>query len=62
MSLGVEQPSEDQDYNIFIAVAPGSYEQLSGESHLEQVNEKFWKVNKPLEMYYSPAPKDELQQ
>ena len=38
---------------IFIATSPGNFAHLNGSMTLDQVNEKYWKVNKPLEMYYS---------
>ncbi|CAH0564295.1 unnamed protein product [Brassicogethes aeneus] len=42
--------------NFCIYVQPGSgqqYVQLNGNQTLGQVNDKYWKVNRPLEMYYS---------
>ncbi|PNF25555.1 E3 ubiquitin-protein ligase RING2-A [Cryptotermes secundus] len=38
---------------IYIAPTPGQLVVLSGNQTLRQVNDKFWKVNKPLEMFYS---------
>lgn len=40
-------------FSIYIAPAPSQLAVLSGNQTLQQVNEKFWKVNKPLEMFYS---------
>ncbi|XP_053680787.1 E3 ubiquitin-protein ligase RING1 [Anopheles nili] len=41
------------NFCIYIAQQPSQLVVLSGNQTLQQVNEKFWKVNKPLEMYYS---------
>ncbi|XP_058467857.1 E3 ubiquitin-protein ligase RING1 [Malaya genurostris] len=41
------------NFCIYIAPQPSQLVVLSGNQALSQVNEKFWKVNKPLEMYYS---------
>ncbi|GLH03682.1 hypothetical protein R5R35_009417 [Gryllus longicercus] len=41
------------NFCIYIAPTPGQLVVLNGNQTLRQVNEKFWKVNKPLEMYYS---------
>jgi E3 ubiquitin-protein ligase RNF1/2 len=42
-----------KDLTIFIAPTPGQMVELSGSMSLTQVNEKYWKVNKPMEMFYS---------
>ncbi|XP_013395499.1 E3 ubiquitin-protein ligase RING2 [Lingula anatina] len=47
------EDSGDKNYTIYISPTPGSHVLLSGALTLEQVNEKYWKVNKPLEMFYS---------
>jgi len=41
------------NFCIYIAPMPGQLVVLSGNQTLRQVNDKFWKVNKPLEMFYS---------
>lgn len=46
-------PRSVAPFTIFIAVTPGQFTPLSGSMTLDQVNEKYWKVNKPLEMYYA---------
>lgn len=51
--LGAEAPTEISPFCIYIAVTPGQFSLLDGNVTLDQVNEKFWKVNKPLEMFYS---------
>ncbi|XP_078686135.1 E3 ubiquitin-protein ligase RING2-like isoform X4 [Branchiostoma floridae x Branchiostoma belcheri] len=48
-SVGTEEPQ----YTIYIAPTPGQFVALTGGMSLEAVNEKHWKVNRPLEMYYS---------
>lgn len=51
--LGAEAPTEISPFSIYIAVTPGQFSLLDGNVTLDQVNEKFWKVNKPLEMFYA---------
>ncbi|XP_063224500.1 E3 ubiquitin-protein ligase RING1 [Bacillus rossius redtenbacheri] len=41
------------NFCMYIAPTPGHLVALSGGQTLQHVNDKFWKVNKPLEMYYS---------
>lgn len=41
------------NFCIYISPSAGQYIQLNGNQTLGQVNDKYWKVNKPLEMYYS---------
>ena len=48
---GSETP-EERKYTIYIATSPGNYSVLNGGQPLESVNERYWKVNKPLEMFY----------
>lgn len=42
-----------KDLTIFIASVPGQLTPLTTSLSLTQVNEKYWKVNKPMEMFYS---------
>jgi E3 ubiquitin-protein ligase RNF1/2 len=42
-----------KDLTIYIASVPGQMTPLGTQISLTQVNEKFWKVNKPMEMFYS---------
>ncbi|ESP04036.1 hypothetical protein LOTGIDRAFT_109899 [Lottia gigantea] len=42
----------DDKYSIYIASSPYNYSVLGGSMTLSQVNERYWKVNKPLEMFY----------
>lgn len=41
------------NFCIYISPSTGQYVQLNGNQTLGQVNDRYWKVNKPLEMYYS---------
>lgn len=41
------------NFCIYISPTAGQYVQLNGNQTLGQVNDKYWKENKPLEMYYS---------
>lgn len=41
------------NFCIYISPTAGHYVQLNGSQTLGHVNEKYWKLNKPLEMYYS---------
>lgn len=41
------------NFCIYISPSAGQYVQLNGNQTLGQVNDKYWKENKPLEMYYS---------
>ena len=41
------------NFCIYIAPTPNQLVVLSGSQTLCQVNEKYWQVNRPLEMYYS---------
>uniref|UniRef100_A0A8C3FGC8 RING-type E3 ubiquitin transferase n=1 Tax=Chrysemys picta bellii TaxID=8478 RepID=A0A8C3FGC8_CHRPI len=51
---GLEDVSEKQ-YTIYITTSGGPFTTLNGSLTLELVNEKFWKVTKPLELYYAPT-------
>lgn len=41
------------NFCIYIAPTPGQLTVLSGNQTMRQVNDKYWKLDKPLEMYYS---------
>ncbi|KAL7015870.1 hypothetical protein ACKWTF_016711 [Chironomus riparius] len=43
-------------FTIYVANNSSQLVALSGSQTLQQVNEKFWKVNKPLEMFYACKP------
>ncbi|KAK2510356.1 LOW QUALITY PROTEIN: E3 ubiquitin-protein ligase RING2-A-like [Columba livia] len=44
----------EKQYSIHIAAA-ASFTTLNGSLTLELVNEKYWKLSKPLELYYAPT-------
>ncbi|KAK2830916.1 hypothetical protein Q5P01_018847 [Channa striata] len=56
---GLSNISEKQ-YTIYIMTRGGQFSTLNGSLTLELVNEKYWKVRKPLELYYAPT-KDQQQ-
>ncbi|XP_047200040.1 LOW QUALITY PROTEIN: E3 ubiquitin-protein ligase RING2-A-like [Hippoglossus stenolepis] len=45
----------EKQYTIYIMTRGGQLSTLNGSLTLELVNEKFWKVRKPLELYYAPT-------
>ncbi|XP_050161956.1 E3 ubiquitin-protein ligase RING1 [Myiozetetes cayanensis] len=52
---GLEHVSEKQ-YTIYTTTsATSAFTPLNGSLTLELVNEKFWKLSKPLELYYAPT-------
>ena len=53
MPLFSATPADETKYSIYIASSSDSYILLNGSFTLEQVNDKYWKVNKPLEIFYS---------
>ncbi|XP_026156677.1 E3 ubiquitin-protein ligase RING2-A isoform X2 [Mastacembelus armatus] len=50
----------EKQYTIYIMTRGGQFSTLNGSLTLELVNEKYWKVRKPLELYYAPT-KDQQQ-
>lgn len=40
-------------FTIYIAGGPGQFNPVPGGLNLQQVHEKFWRANKPLELYYA---------
>ncbi|XP_074763161.1 E3 ubiquitin-protein ligase RING2 isoform X2 [Athene noctua] len=52
--MNLDTASEKQ-YTIYIATANGQFTVLNGSFSLELVSEKYWKVNKPMELYYAPT-------
>ncbi|XP_042230863.1 E3 ubiquitin-protein ligase RING1-like [Homarus americanus] len=51
--LETELPSSLNNFCIYIAPTPDQYIGVGGSLTLEQINEKYWRVNKPMEMFYS---------
>ncbi|XP_053190625.1 E3 ubiquitin-protein ligase RING2-A-like isoform X3 [Scomber japonicus] len=45
----------EKQYTIYILTRGGQFSTLNGSLTLELVNEKYWKVRKPLELYYAPT-------
>ncbi|KAJ8273738.1 hypothetical protein GJAV_G00104990 [Gymnothorax javanicus] len=58
--VSLQNVSEKQ-YTIYITTSGGQFSTLNGSLTLELVNEKYWKLSKPLELYYAPT-KEPLQQ
>uniref|UniRef100_A0A2K5CAA1 E3 ubiquitin-protein ligase RING2 n=1 Tax=Aotus nancymaae TaxID=37293 RepID=A0A2K5CAA1_AOTNA len=52
--MNLDTASEKQ-YTIYIATASGQFTVLNDSFSLELVSEKYWKVNKPMELYYAPT-------
>ncbi|XP_042284231.1 E3 ubiquitin-protein ligase RING2 isoform X2 [Thunnus albacares] len=52
--VNVEAASEKQ-YTIYIPTAGNQFTVLNGSFSLELVSEKYWKVNKPMELYFAPT-------
>lgn len=53
--------SDSKDFNknemfpftLYIAAGPGQYNPLQGSVTLAQIDEDYWKLNKPLELFYA---------
>lgn len=55
LDLDKETSEETGGFNfcIYVAPQPEQFIALAGQQSLSQVHEKFWKLNKPLELFYS---------
>lgn len=60
LSLDTVSNDDDEDissssklFDIFVGSQPGQYVILNGPTTLEQIKERYWKLNKPLEIFYS---------
>lgn len=53
IDLGSEVPERALNFLIYVAPTADQFVPLSGNQTLRNVHDKFWKVNKPLEMFYS---------
>lgn len=53
IDLGPELPERALNFLIYVAPTTDQFVPLSGNQTLRIVHDKFWKVNKPLEMFYS---------
>ncbi|XP_018609881.1 E3 ubiquitin-protein ligase RING2-A-like [Scleropages formosus] len=56
------QDVSEKQYTIYITTSGGQFSTLNGSLTLELVNEKYWKVSKPLELYYAPTKEQQQQQ
>uniref|UniRef100_H9GEL2 RING-type E3 ubiquitin transferase n=1 Tax=Anolis carolinensis TaxID=28377 RepID=H9GEL2_ANOCA len=56
---GPEPPAlrdvSEKQYTIYITTPGGAFTTLNGSVTLELVNEKYWKLSRPLELYYAPT-------
>ena len=48
-----------KQYAIYIATARGQFDVLNGSLSLELVGEKYWQVNKPMELHGAPTKEHE---
>ena len=48
-----------KQYAIYIATARGQFDVLNGPLSLELVGEKYWQVNKPMELHDAPTKEHE---
>ncbi|KAG4067396.1 hypothetical protein HA402_015832 [Bradysia odoriphaga] len=54
LDLGTELPEDGLlNFCIYISPSPPQLLVLNGNHTLQQVNEKIWRVNKPMEMFYT---------
>ncbi|XP_067217801.1 E3 ubiquitin-protein ligase RING2-A-like [Chanodichthys erythropterus] len=56
------QDVSEKQFTIYISTTGGQFSTLNGSLTLELVNEKFWKVCKPLELFYAPTQDQKQQQ
>lgn len=40
-------------FTIYVAAGPGQYQPLTGPMTLDQINKKYWPLNRPLELFYA---------
>jgi len=53
VDLGSELSEQALNFFIYVASTADQLVPLSGNQTLRNVHDKYWKVNKPLEMFYS---------
>lgn len=53
LDLESEIPDSLTNFGIYISPAANQFITLNGTQTLDDVNEKYWKSNQPLEMFYS---------
>jgi E3 ubiquitin-protein ligase RNF1/2 len=40
-------------FTIYLAAGPGEFKPLGGQTSLEQISDKYWRANRPLELHYA---------
>jgi len=53
LDLVPELPERALSFLIYVSPTSDQYVPLNGNQTLQQVHDKYWKENKPLEMFYS---------
>lgn len=53
LDLVPELPERALSFLIYVSPSSDQYVPLNGNQTLRQVHDKYWKMNKPLEMFYS---------
>lgn len=53
VDLSSELPEQTLNFLIYVAHTTDQFIPVKGNQTLQNILDKFWKVNKPLEMYYS---------
>jgi len=53
VDLGSELPERALNFLIYVASTADQFVPLKGNQTLRNVQDKIWKVNNPLEMFYS---------
>ncbi|XP_016391160.1 E3 ubiquitin-protein ligase RING2-A-like isoform X2 [Sinocyclocheilus rhinocerous] len=56
---GALQDISEKQFSIYISTAAGQFSTLNGSLTLELVNQKFWKLCKPLELFYAPTDQNQ---
>lgn len=53
IDLGSQLPDQKLGFVIYVASSADQFVLLKGNQTLRNVHDKYWNVNKPLEMFYS---------
>lgn len=53
LDLGPKLPERALSFLIYVAPTADQLVPLNGNQTLRNVHDKYWKINKPLEMFYS---------
>lgn len=59
---GALRDVSEKQFTIYISTAAGQFTTLNGSLTLELVNQKFWKLCKPLELFYAPTDQNQTPQ